>query len=303
MKGGARSQRFQKQARFCRKPRHQIAFSKRKVSSVTIELMSGSVVLPKQKLRLGGSARALLVDRVARRLAFLREKAPEEAGGPCLKLLLGEAEAFVEPVKRWFRPPLILPRAEHPRIVILLPGFGTHPLRMRYMARKLEAAGHKVKRWGMGFNLGPTQENFDMLARRVCQVRERYGQQVVLVGWSLGGIFGREVAKRHPEHIAKVITMGSPFSGTPYGNNAWRIYQLVTGHSVSQPPVEAEVAVKPPVETIALWSPRDGVIAPRCACGLPGERDRAIALRCTHIGFASSAEAIRAVAKELDREA
>ncbi len=238
---------------------------------------------------------------VTRRAVMLREKAPEEAGGPGLKLLLGEADAFAEPLRRWFRPSLTLPRAQNPQVVILLPGFGTHPLRMRYMARKLEAAGHKVKRWGMGFNLGPTQANFDQLALRVAQVRERYGQDVVLVGWSLGGIFGREVAKRHPEMISKVITMGTPFSGTPYGNNAWRLYQLVTGHSVVQPPVEAQVSVKPPVETIALWSPRDGVISPRCASGWPDERDRAIALRCTHIGFANSPEAIRAVAQELDR--
>jgi len=240
-------------------------------------------------------------EMAARRVAMLREKAPEEARGPCLKLLLGELRTVARQMLHPVRQPVALPMAETPRVVMLLPGFGTHPLRMRYMARQLEAAGHKVKRWGMGFNLGPTQENFDMLARRVCAVRERYGQEVVLVGWSLGGIFAREVAKRHPEHIAKVITMGSPFSGTPYGNNAWRLYQLVTGHSVEQPPVEAQMAVKPPVETVALWSPRDGVISPRCACGRPGERDRAVALRCTHIGFASSAEAIRAVALELER--
>ena len=55
------------------------------------------------------------------------------------------------------------------------------------------------------------------------------------------------------------------------------------------------------VETVALWSPRDGVVSPRSACGLPGERDRAVALRCTHLGFASSPEAIRAVAAELER--
>jgi pimeloyl-ACP methyl ester carboxylesterase len=123
----------------------------------------------------------------------------------------------------------------------------------------------------------------------------------VLVGWSLGGIFARELAKRHPDLVAKVITMGTPFSGAPYANNAWPIYQLVTGHSVEQPPVEVQISVKPPVETVALWSPRDGVIAPRSACGRLGERDRAIALRCTHLGFAHSLESIRAVAEELER--
>ena len=66
--------------------------------------------------------------------------------------------------------------------------------------------------------------------------------------------------------------MGSPFSGSPYDNNVWRIYHLVTGHAVDEPPVEADLPVKPPVETIALWSPRDGIVSPRASCGRPGKR-------------------------------
>ena len=238
---------------------------------------------------------------IARRVVLLRRPPPPEARGPRRKLLLGELASPLEPLLRPFRPPLDLPKARQPRLVMLLPGFGTHPLRMRYMAKRLERAGHTVKRWGLGFNLGPTEANFALLEERVRQVGARYGQDVVLVGWSLGGIFARELAKRHPDLVAKVITMGTPFSGSLYANNAWRIYQLVTGHSIDQPPVEAQVSVKPPVETVALWSPRDGVIAARSACGRPGERDRAIALRCTHLGFAHSFEAIRAVAEELER--
>jgi pimeloyl-ACP methyl ester carboxylesterase len=237
---------------------------------------------------------------IARRAALIGSTAPQGVRGPGAKLLLGELTAFTVPFRRLVAEPLVLPKAKQPRIVMLLPGFGTHPLRMRYMARRLEAAGHKVKRWGLGFNLGPTEENFALLEQRVAQLHERYGQPVVLVGWSLGGIFAREIAKRNPGSIAKVVTMGSPFSGSVYANNAWKLYQLVTGHAVDQPPVEAQLAVKPPVETVALWSPRDGVIAPRSASGRPGERDRAVALRCTHLGFASSDEAIAAVARELE---
>jgi len=238
---------------------------------------------------------------ILRRVELLRRKRPPEARGPRGGLLFAELSAWGEPVARLFREPLVLPRAENPRVVMLLPGFGTHPLRMRYMAQCLERAGHKVKRWGLGFNLGPTEENFALLEERVRQIRARYGQDVVLVGWSLGGIFARELAKRRPDLIAKVVTMGTPFSGSLYANNAWPVYQLITGHSVDRPPVEARVEVKPPVETVALWSPRDGIVATRSACGRRGERDRAIALRCTHLGFAHSAEAIRAVALELDR--
>src|SRR6187399_3189174 len=125
-------------------------------------------------------------DAIARRVDLMRRKRPAEAHGPGPKWLFREPLAFFEPVTRPFRRTAALPRAEHPRVVMLLPGFGTHPLRMRRMARELERAGHRVKRWGLGFNLGPTEENFALLERRVQQIAERYGQPVVLVGWSLG---------------------------------------------------------------------------------------------------------------------
>ncbi|WP_246021665.1 esterase/lipase family protein [Alteraurantiacibacter aquimixticola] len=244
---------------------------------------------------------AALGDGTRRRAQLLRSQAPYNAARPPIGLFLAESGAFFEPILRHTRAPLQVPAAATRKVVILLPGFATHPLRMRYMARKLEEAGHKVKRWGMGYNFGPTEENFEFLSRRVAAVHERYGQEVVLVGWSLGGIFAREIAKRHPQLVEKVVTMGSPFSHTPYSNNVWRIYQLITGHSVEKPPVEARLNEKPPVETVALWSPRDGVVAARSACGCVGERDRAIALRCSHMGFSNSAEAILAVAAELER--
>jgi hypothetical protein len=94
--------------------------------------------------------------------------------------------------------------------------------------------------------------------------------------------------------------MGTPFSGDPRANNAWRAYQLVTGHAVDQPPIECDFAVKPPVRTVAIWSPRDGLIAPRCAAGWPGERDRAVAVRCNHLAFARDPAAIAQVLRELD---
>jgi pimeloyl-ACP methyl ester carboxylesterase len=241
-----------------------------------------------------------VVRAIARRAELFRQPAPSGERGPPFKLLFGELATLHEPLFRRFQPEMDLPLAKDPRVVMLLPGFGTHPWRMRYMALQLERAGHIVKRWGLGFNLGPTEENFAALEERVLQLEARYGQKVVLIGWSLGGIFAREIAKRLPNSIAKVITMGSPFSGTPYANNAWRIYQLVTGHAVDQPPVEAQLAKKPPVETVAFWSPLDGVISPRSARGKRGERDRAIAVRCPHLGFANSRAAIQAVARELE---
>jgi pimeloyl-ACP methyl ester carboxylesterase len=237
---------------------------------------------------------------IARRVALARRPRPDGARNPRLKFLLAELGELGEPLRRAWQPPLVISRGKSRQVVILLPGFGTSPWRMRYMARQLERAGHKAKRWGMGFNLGVTPELFDKLSERILGVRDRYGQPVVLVGWSLGGVFARELAKLHPDAVAKVITMGSPFSGSPYDNNAWRMYHLIAGHPVDEPPVEARLTEKPPVETVAIWSPRDGIVAPRASRGQAGERDRAISVRCTHVGFPNSPECIRAVLAELD---
>ncbi|WP_435417055.1 alpha/beta fold hydrolase [Parerythrobacter aurantius] len=246
------------------------------------------------------------LDRVeiARRLQLAREPEAETIPRPHLRYLLGELQAVTYPLRRLYARKVrgyALPRTRRPRTVMVLPGFATHPTRMRYFARTLEEAGHTVKRWGLGFNWGPTEENFALLEGRLLDLHQRAGEPVVLVGWSLGGLFARELAKAHPEAVAKVITMGTPFSFSPRANNAWRIYQFVAGHSVEAPPVGKDIAAKPPVETVALWSANDGVVHPRAARGKPGERDRAIALRCRHMGFAHSHEAIEAVARELER--
>lgn len=245
--------------------------------------------------RIGASTLPGLADR----LALARAEAPAGVRGPPLPLMLGELEVLAEPIRRIARR-MEIPQAAEPRLVMLLPGFATHPIRMRYMARQLERAGHKVKRWGMGFNLGASEEAFERLSGRVEAIHRRYGRKMVLVGWSLGGIFAREMAKRHPDIIEKVITMGSPFSGDPHANNAWRAYQFVAGHPVDRPPIQADVAAKPPVETVAFWSARDGIVSPRSARGKPGERDRAVALRCSHLGFAYSPQCIEAVLRELE---
>ncbi len=234
---------------------------------------------------------------VARRGALAFQPRPSDARGPALLRLLSELKT---PYELWSaaraeqRDPGVMHPAGPSRPVMLLPGFGTHPSRMRRLGLVLERAGHRVADWGLGFNFGPDADRFDRLCERVVTMARREGQPLVLVGWSLGGLFAREIAHRHPEAVAMVITMGSPFSGDRRANNAWRAYQAITGHAVDAPPVgERAFGAKPSVPTIALWSPRDGIVSPRSSCGRPGERDRAVAMRCTHLGFAGHPDVAR----------
>ncbi len=215
---------------------------------------------------------------------------------PPLSLLLGELRIARDWAAARTRPAAFAVDAVgNDAPVLTMPGFMAADMSMAQMRRSLNAAGYRAKRWKMGVNSGATADLFDRLDARVRHVTDAEGRAVHLVGWSLGGVFAREYAKWHPENIASVITMGSPFSGNPRANNAWRLYELVAGHKVDAPPIGFHPAARPAVPTYALWSAADGVVSPASAAGIDGERDRAIELRCVHMGFAFTEEATRAV--------
>lgn len=197
------------------------------------------------------------------------------------------AAAFVLPVP--------LPAAAG-RPVMVLPGFLAHDLSTARLRRSLRAAGHFVHGWGLGINLGARADLLDRLAARVRQLSDRYKRPIAMVGWSLGGVYAREVAKLVPSQVDLVVTLGSPFSGSPRANNAWRLYELLNDHPVHAPPVAVDLAAKPPVRTVALWSARDGIVPPDCAAGKDAERDAAMEVHCRHMGFVTSAAGIAAVA-------
>ena len=123
---------------------------------------------------------------------------------------------------------------------------------------------------------------------------------MLLVGWSLGGVYARELARAAPDQVVAVVTLGAPFSGDPRQNNVWRLYELIARHKVDEPPIP-RITEKPPVPHLALWSRKDGIIAPRSARGLDHERDEAVELDCTHMAFGVSRRAAREVVREIDR--
>jgi pimeloyl-ACP methyl ester carboxylesterase len=173
--------------------------------------------------------------------------------------------------------------------LLVVPGFLATDRTTLGLQRAFGDAGYRATGTSMGVNTGVRQDTLDRLAERI----EAHGESrpVILVGWSLGGIFAREVAKRQPHLVDRVVTLGSPFSGDPRANNVWRLDELVAGHKVDDPPIRTDLAEKPPVPTLAIWSRGDGIVAPAAARGRHGERDAEIELDCSHMGFAVSAAA------------
>jgi pimeloyl-ACP methyl ester carboxylesterase len=177
--------------------------------------------------------------------------------------------------------------------VIVIPGFLASDRSTLGLQRALGEAGFHVTGAGMGVNYGARP---DTLARLIARIEAfAAGRKAVLVGWSLGGLYAREVAKLRPDLVEKVVTLGTPFSGSPRANNAWRLYELIARHKVDQPPIPIDRTSKPPVPTVALWSKWDGMVAPASARGREGERDEAVELDCSHMGFAIDSRAWPAV--------
>jgi pimeloyl-ACP methyl ester carboxylesterase len=183
----------------------------------------------------------------------------------------------------------------HGRKVMVIPGFLASDRTTLGLQRALAGAGFRVTGWGMGLNRGAHPS---ILADIIAGL-ERFGRgdPVILIGWSLGGIFAREIAKQRPELVTRVFTLGSPFSGDPRANNAWRLYERIAGHSVDQPPVAVAKGTKPPVPTIALWSRRDGMVAPASARGEEHESDERVELKCGHMAFATNGRVIREIVR------
>jgi len=216
---------------------------------------------------------------------------------PSLRLRLGEAAWLLPRMWRAFGSTGPIGPADGPPALVI-PGFIAHDRTTAALRKAFAGAGWRVHGWEMGVNWGAQTETVERLKRRLDQISR--DEKVLLVGWSLGGLFARELARSFPDRVRAVVTLGSPFSGDPRQNNVWRLYELVAGHKVDEPPIP-RIADKPPVPQLALWSRKDGLIAPRAARGLEHERDAAVELDCTHMVFGVSSHAAREIVREVQQ--
>jgi len=180
---------------------------------------------------------------------------------------------------------------------LVIPGFLATDRTTMELRRAFARAGWRVHPWLLGMNGGAKADTMELLASRLDAIYD--GRPILLVGWSLGGMFARELACRCPDKIRAVVTLGSPFSGNLKTNtNVREIYERIAGHDVNRPPFE-RIGGKPPVPTLALWSRKDGIVAPAAARGLATEVDKAVEIDTHHMGFAVYRPALSKVVSEI----
>ncbi len=110
---------------------------------------------------------------------------------------------------------------------LVIPGFVATDRTTMELRRAFAAAGWRTHPWSLGLNRGARADTLERLERRLLEIGD--GEPVLVIGWSLGGLFARELARHRPDLVSAVVTLGSPFSGDVRGNNVWRFYEMGRG--------------------------------------------------------------------------
>ena len=188
--------------------------------------------------------------------------------------------------------------------VMTLPGFLASDRSMRMMRKHLRNWKYDAHRWEMGRNLGLSLERDveALLDRRLQSIHEQSGGKVSLIGWSLGGMLAREVARRNPECVRSVITLGSPI-GDPKATNAWRLFETVSGIKINHEQIQSRVRkLRDPIHDIpmtAIYSSSDAVVSSEIAKLPPGDRVESIGVVASHFGMGFNPAVFFAIADRL----
>lgn len=155
--------------------------------------------------------------------------------------------------------------------VMVFPGLSANDVSTVPLRHYLQSLNYKPWGWEQGFNFGPRAGVMDGAKSNLVRTFESTGQKVSLIGWSLGGVYARELAKEMPHRVRSVITLGTPFAGSHKSTNAWRVYELASGRKIAQESENYDLPAAPPVPTSSIYSRTDGVVAWQASIQVPSQ--------------------------------
>ncbi|GAC1604879.1 MAG: alpha/beta hydrolase [Ramlibacter sp.] len=190
----------------------------------------------------------------------------------------------------------------HP--VIVYPGLGAGSMNTSQLRMFLKRSGFEVSDWGGGVNIGHEGDFDQWLGGLVEQMEatraEHGGRKVSLVGWSLGGIFAREIARRAPDSVRSVVTLATPFGALGDANHAGTMYKILNGDSGRiAPAIEARLKLSPPVPTTSIYSKSDGIVCWQGCIETPSSRAESVEVDASHLGMVNHPAVHRIVAQRL----
>jgi len=225
---------------------------------------------------------------------------------PSLMLMLMEGRAAWELGAYVASKPLLnrMPEGDgHP--VLVMPGLAGSDTSTVPLRRFLHNRNYTPFGWELGRNLGLREGLLEAMLNRIDTIFQCQGEKISLIGWSLGGIYARELAKLRPEKVRQVISLGSPHSGDIRASNARRLYEYVAGHSVEKVPLDTRLKQAPPVPTTSVYSKTDGVVAWQNCCQemspehVPQEQAENIRVLGSHCGLGVNPSVLYVIADRL----
>jgi pimeloyl-ACP methyl ester carboxylesterase len=226
-----------------------------------------------------------------------RRRALLAATEPARTLATAGSMAALLPLLRW------APRGE-PHPVLVLPGLMASDVSTRVLRAWLGRLGYPVFGWALGRNRGPTREVVDELPRLLDRLAGEHHTSVSIVGWSLGGIYARRLAKRVPGQVRQVISLGSPFGLTGRladDSPGARVYRHLAPVSAAERrhATSGSLARPLPVPSTAVYSRWDGVVDWRACRQRPGPRSENVAVHSSHLGMGHDPASLWVVADRL----
>lgn len=211
---------------------------------------------------------------------------------------IGELTSFARAVPRLRRSP---DGDGHP--VLVLPGFLASDESTRPLRWFLREHGYAAHGWKLGRNLGPSDDVIDGLQSRIRALLDRHGRTISVVGWSLGGIYAREIAREAPEAVRQVITLASPFRMSPRSASPARpIYQAVAANHSDRvrDTGRRELRLEPlDVPTTAIYTKSDAIVPWRSCVEDPGPYRQNIEVTGSHSGLGHNPAVLRIIADRL----
>ncbi len=183
--------------------------------------------------------------------------------------------------------------------VLVFPGLVSGDLTTAVLRNFLVARGYAAYAWEQGINLGPRPGVMERCLERLQQLRAEHGGAVSVIGWSLGGVYARELAKMAPDDVRCVVTLGTPFTGHPKATNAWRVFELASGQKLVDDARLAALKETPPVPTTSIYSRTDGIVAWRCSVEEETASSENIEVHASHFGIGMNPTALYAIADRL----
>lgn len=186
--------------------------------------------------------------------------------------------------------------------VMVFPGLSANDVSTTPLRHYLQSMGYQPWGWEQGFNFGPRAGVLDEAKSNLERTFANSDQKVSLIGWSLGGVYARELAKEMPHMVRGVITLGTPFAGSHKSTHAWRVYELASGRKIEQEVRSYDLPAAPPVPTTSIYSRTDGVVAWQASIQAPSRSNRQtenIEVIASHIGLGLNPSAWWAIADRL----